>query len=434
MPWQVEYTRKCTTAQAALSQIVSGNRVVVQHAAGEPSFLLDALVAAKDQFRDVEIVHQVPLGRCAYCQPGMEPHFHHNSLFAGKNTREALASGRADFTPCFNFEIPRLFSEGYLPVDVALIHVCPPDADGYVSLGISVDYTYQAAMSAKVVIAQVNAHMPRTHGQSRLHVRDITSFVLHDAPVLQLKPAPVGDVERAIGEHCASLVRDGDTLQLGIGSIPDAVLSFLTSKRDLGIHSEMISDGVMELTRAGVITNARKTLHPGKSVVTFLMGSQALYDFVHDNPMIEMRPVDYVTSPLVIMQNDNMVSINSCVQVDLYGQVCSECVGYEQISGPGGQVDFVRGAGLAKNGRSIIAMPSTAAGGRLSKVVANLDAGACVTTSRHDVHYVVTEYGIAQLRGKSLRQRARALINIAHPAFRDSLNDEFEKRFHCRPE
>lgn len=425
------YDRKLMTAGQALDLINSGDRVVVQHAAGEPSHLLDVLVEKREQYRDVELVHMVPLGKCAYCAEGMERHFRHNSLFAGKNTRQALLDGRADYTPCYNSEIPRLFRDGYLLVDAALIHVSPPDAEGNLSLGISVDYTLQAAHSAKTVIAQVNRNMPRTCGESTLHASQITALVEHDAPILELRPGPISDVEKAIGGNCARLICDGDTLQLGIGSLPDAVLLFLKDKKDLGIHTEMFSDGVVDLVKAGVITNARKNFHPGKMVAAFLMGTRKLYDFVHENPMVEMKPVDYVTSPFVIMRNDNMVSINSCVQVDFTGQVSSESIGREQISGPGGQVDFVRGASMGKNGRSIIAMPSTAAKGAISKIVPDLDEGAFVTTPRSEVQYIVTEYGIAPMRGKSLRQRGKLLIQIAHPSFREELIREFERRYKC---
>lgn len=431
MSWKAIYEQKRMNAGEALDLIASGDRVVVQHAAGEPSYLLDVLVEKKEQYRDVEIVHMVPLGKCAYCDPGMEPHFRHNSLFSGKNTRKAIAENRADYTPCYNSEIPRLFRDGYLPVDVALVHVAPPDEDGNLSLGISVDYTLQAAKSAKKIIAQVNKYMPRTYGESTLHVSEITALVEHDAPILELMPGPISDVEKAIGEHCASLINDGDTLQLGIGSLPDAVLLFLKDKKDLGIHTEMFSDGVMELVKAGVITNAKKNYHPGRMVAAFLMGTSKLYEFVHENPMVEMMPVDYVTSPVTISRNDNMVSINSCVQIDFTGQVSSESIGREQISGPGGQVDFVRGTSMGENGRSIIAMPSTAAKGKISKIVPDLDPGAFVTTPRNEVHYIITEYGIAPMRGKNLRQRAKLLIGIAHPDFRRELTREFEERYGC---
>ena len=324
--------------------------------------------------------------------------------------------------------LPKLFKTT-MPVDVALIQVTPPDEHGYCSLGVSVDYTKPAAEAAKTVIAQVNDRMPRTMGESFIHVTEIDCFVEHSAPIIELGAPKIGDVERAIGENCASLISDGDTLQLGIGAIPDAVLLFLKDKKDLGIHSEMFSDGVVELVEAGVVTNKKKTFHPGKMVVTFLMGSKKLYDFVNNNPTVEMYPVDYVNDPVVIMKNDNIVSINSCVQADLMGQVCSESIGLTQISGVGGQVDFVRGAMMAKNGKSIIAMPSTAGKGKFSKIVPLLDEGAAVTTSRNDVDYIVTEYGIAALRGKTLRERAKALIQIAHPDFREGLALEYEKRF-----
>ena len=312
-----------------------------------------------------------------------------------------------------------------------LIQVSAPDEHGFCSLGVSVDYTKPAAEAAKLVIAQVNKNMPRTLGDSFLHVSRLDWVVEHDCPVIELQPPVIGDVEKAIGENCASLVRDGDTLQLGIGAIPDAVLLFLKDKKDLGIHSEMVSDGVVELVEAGVITNRRKTLHPGKSVVTFLMGTKRLYDYVDNNPAVEMYPVDYVNNPVIAAQNDNLVSINSCVQVDLMGQVVSTSVGLKQISGVGGQVDFVRGANMSRGGRTIMAMPSTAAKGSISKIVPFIDHGAAVTTNRYDVNYVVTEYGIARLKGKTLKDRARALIEISHPNFRESLQAEFEERFHC---
>jgi 4-hydroxybutyrate CoA-transferase len=371
----------------------------------------------------------VAMGKAGYAQPGMEEHFRHNAIFVGGTTRDAVASGRGDFTPCFFSEVPKLFRTS-LPVDVALIQVTPPDEHGYCSFGVSNDYTKPAAECAKLVIAEVNDQMPRTMGDCFIHISEIDYVVESSHPVIELKPARIGEVERAIGENCASLIEDGATLQLGIGAIPDAVLLFLRDKKDLGIHSEMISDGVVELVEAGVITNKAKTIHPGKIVVTFLMGTKKLYDFANNNAMLEMYPVDYVNDPTVIMKNSKMVSINSCVQVDLMGQVASESVGLKQISGVGGQLDFVRGSNMCKDGKSIIAMPATAAKGTVSKIVPLLDEGAAVTTSRNDVDYVVTEFGIAHLKGKNLRERARALINIAHPNFREGLIKECENRFH----
>ena len=429
MDLETYYESHITDAATAVGSIKSGDRVVVGHACGEPSYLLEAMVANASAYENVEIVHMVAMGRAGYCTPEMAPHFRHNALFVGGATRAAVAEGRGDFTLCFFSEVPSFFHTT-LPVDVALIQVTPPDENGKCSLGVSVDYTLPALKAAKTVIAQVNAHMPYTGGESLVDVTDIHSFVLHDEQVIELSPPKIGPVEEAIGRNVASLVKDGDTLQLGIGAIPDAVLLFLKDKKDLGIHSEMFSDGVVELAEAGVITNARKTLHPGKYVATFLMGSQRLYDFVDHNPDVYMAPVDYVNDPFVIAQNDQMVSINSCVQVDLMGQIAAESIGYLQISGTGGQVDFIRGAARSKGGRSIIAMPSTVKG-KTSKIVPLLDDGAAVTTGRTDADYVVTEYGIAALKGRTLRQRARALIEIAHPDFRDTLKAEFERRFHC---
>ncbi len=430
MGWENHFRDKQTTADEAVKHIKSGDRVVFGHAVAEPSEIADAMVRAKDSYRDVEIVHMVCMGKGDYAKPGMEAHFRHNALFVGAATRDAVNGGRGDFTPCHFSDIPSLFTDGYLPADVACIQVSPP-MDGFCSLGVSVDYTRAAVQSAKLVIAEVNPNMPRTAGESQLHVKDIDWFVPVDRPLIELCPPQLTDVEKAIGAHCASLVKDGATLQLGIGSLPDAVLAALTDKNDLGIHSEMISDGVMHLMERGVINNSKKTLHKGYCVVTFLMGTRRLYDFVNNNQDVRMYTVDYVNNPYVIAQNDNMMSINACVQVDLMGQVASESIGLKQISAVGGQTDFVRGANLSRGGRSIIAMPSTAAGGKISKIVPLLDTGATVTTHRADVNTIVTEFGIAELKGRTLRERAAALIRIAHPNFQDSLKEEYEKRFCC---
>lgn len=430
MDWKEYYQSHLMTAEEAVNKIKSGDRVVLEHACGEPVYLVDKMVENAAAYRDVEIVHMVAMGKGAYCAPEQAGHFRHNSLFVGGSTRKAVESGQGDFTPCFFFEIPRLFHTT-LPVDVALVCVTPPDEAGRVSLGVSCDYTREAVKAAKTVIAQVNPAMPYTYGGTQLPVEDIDVFVEHEQPVIELPQGRIGEVEKAIGRNCATLIPDGATLQLGIGAIPDAVLLFLKDKKDLGIHSEMFSDGVVELAEAGVITNARKTFKPGRFVVTFLMGTRRLYDFVNKNPDVEMQPVDYVNDPYIIAQNEKLISINSCVQIDLMGQVASESVGLKQISGTGGQVDFVRGASASRDGVSIMAFPSTAAKGAVSKIVPFLDHGSAVTTCRCDVDYAVTEYGVAHLKGETLRTRARNLIAIAHPDFHAPLVEEFEKRFHC---
>ena len=428
MDWKVWYQEHLCGVGDAVKRIRSGDRVVVAHATGEPSLLLDAVVENAPAYEQVEVVHMVAMGRAEYCRPEYARNFRHNSFFLGATTREAAAEGRADFTPVYFSEIPALLRDEMHP-DAALIHVSPPDEHGFCSLGVSVDYTKPAAELADLVIAQVNRQMPRTLGDSFLHVSRFDCIVEADEPIIQLSPLKITGVERAIGQNVASLVRDGDTLQLGIGAIPDAVLLYLKEKNDLGIHSEMFSDGVVELAEAGVITNRKKTLHRGQSVATFLMGTRRLYDYVDNNPAVAMYPVDYVNDPCVIAKNDNLVAINSCIQVDLTGQVASTSVGLRQISGAGGQVDFVRGANMSRGGRAVMAMPSTAGRGKISRIVPFLDRGAEVTTSRNDVNYVVTEYGVARLRGKTLRQRAGALIEIAHPDFREELRAELRRRF-----
>ncbi len=425
--WRNVYKDKIVTAEEAVQSIKSGDRVVVGHACGEPAALVEAMVARAPRVRDVEVVHMVAMGPAKYAQPGMEQSFRHNALFVGGSTRKAVEEKRADYTPCFFSEIPRLFRNRILPVNVALIQVTPPDDEGFCSYGVSVDYTKVAAESAYVVIAQMNSFLPRTGG-ARIHLDAINYIVEADCPVIELAPPAIGDEERAIGENVASLIPDGATLQLGIGAIPDAVLLFLKDKKDLGIHSEMFSDGVVVLAESGVVTNRRKTINTGKFMATFLMGTKKLYDFVHNNPNVELHPVDYINDPVIIGQHENMVSINSALQFDLMGQVNAEMIGSRQFSGIGGQVDFVRGASRSPGGKSIIALPSTAAGGKISRIRCELDCGSAVSTSRNDVHYVVTEYGIAELRGKSLRERAKALIAISHPEFRDQIAAEAREK------
>lgn len=427
MDWKKLYNERLTTPEEAVKRIKSGDRVVLAHATGEPQTLVAAMVANASAYQDVEIVHLVAMGKCAYCAPEHEKSFRHNSLFVGAATRAAVKDGRGDFTPVFFHEVPGLLRTKLVP-DVVLVQVTPPDKHGYCNTGISVDYTRPAMDCAKLVIAQVNPQMPRTYGDGVVHLSELDVLVEADEPIIELQPPAIGPVEKAIGDNVASLVRDGDCLQLGIGAIPDAVLAGLTTKKDLGIHTEMFSDGAVDLMEAGIINNSKKNFNTGKSVATFMMGTRKVYDYVDGNPTVEMRTVDYVNDPRVACQNDNLVAINSCIQVDLMGQVVSDSVGLTQISGVGGQVDFVRAANMSRGGRCIMAMPSMAKNGA-SKVVALIDEGAAVTTSRYDVDYVVTEYGIAQLRGKTLADRARAMIEIAHPDVRDGLKEEFQRRF-----
>jgi 4-hydroxybutyrate CoA-transferase len=410
--WKDLYTERLTTPAVALGRLRSGNRVVLGHAAGEPKVLVGEMVRQAPRLRDVEIVHMVPLYPCAYTKPEYARSFRHNSLFVGAGSRDAVNCGRADYTPCFFSEIPRLFRERILPVDVALIQLSPPDANGDMSFGVSVDYTMEAARSAAVTIAEVNPRMPRTRGAA-INVADVDCIVEVDYPLVEIPLPEITAVEERIGANIATLVPDRATLQLGIGAIPDAVLKFLGGKKDLGIHTEMFSDGVVELYERGVVT--------GKLTASFLMGTRRLYAFVDDNPAVEMRPIDYTNNVAVAGRIEGLVSINSAIEVDLRGQVCSEMIGARQFSAVGGQVDFVRAASASPGGRSIIAFPSTGKNGAVSRIVRELTPGACVTTSRNDVHIIVTEHGVADLRGKTLLQRAEALIAIADPRFRDAL-------------
>ena len=424
-----EYQVNYVTAAEAVSAVKDGDRIVIGHACGEPQALTKALGERISELSDIQTYAMIGMTESCYCSEEAEGHMRHNSLFVGGKERHAVAEGRADYIPCYFSQIPSLFLEEEVPVDVAFVQVSLPDKHGYVSFGVSVDYTMIAVQKSKVRIAQVNRFMPRTLGTCFMHISEFDYVTRADIPMIELERSEIGETDRKIGEYCASLISDGATLQLGIGVLPDAVLLSLKDKKHLGIHTEMFSDGVMELVKSGVIDNSRKTLHRGQIVATFIMGSQKLYEFIDDNPNIYMAPATYVNDPYVIAENDNMVSINSCVQIDLMGQVCAESIGLKQISGVGGQVDFIRGANLSKNGLPIIAMESTTANGRVSKIVPFLNEGATVTTSRNDVGIIVTEFGIADLRGKSLRARAQALIEIAHPNFRGELIKEYERRF-----
>lgn len=428
MKWQDYYQKNLVSAQEAVKSVKSGDRVVLGHATGEPQIIVDALVERASELENVEIVHLVAMGKGEYCKPEYERNFRHNAMFVGSSTRQAVKEGRADYTPIYFHQIPELFRTK-MPIDVAMVTVSPPDQYGFVNLGISVDYTLQAIASAKTVIAEVNSNMPRTWGRSTVKVEDIDYFVETDIPIYQLKPPAVGDVERAIGKNVASLIKDGDCLQLGIGAIPDAVLSFLGDKNDLGIHSEMIADGVKKLVEAGVVTCRKKNFYTDKMVITFAMGTSEFYKWLDYNPMVEALPVDFVNNPGVVAKNDNMVAINSTISVNLLGEVASDTLGATQFSGVGGQVDFVRGATNSKGGRAIIAMPSTAAKGKVSRICAIFEPGQATTTSRYDVDYIVTEYGIAHLRGKTNLARSEEIIKIAAPEFRDILLDQRRQIF-----
>jgi 4-hydroxybutyrate CoA-transferase len=429
LSWRDEYRSKCTSAAAALQSVRSGSRVWIQSGCGTPSTLVNALVARAPEVRDVEVIHMMTLGSADYTKPEFEGRFRHRGLFLGANVREAVAAGRADYTPIFLSEIEPLFESGALPLDVVLMQVSKPDAHGFVSLGTTVDCTLTAVRCAPVMIAEVNDRVPRTHGDTFIHVSRISSIVETSHPLLELCREPLTDLHLRVGRNVASLIPDGATLQTGIGGIGDAVLQCLEDKRDLGIHTELFSDGVIDLVEKGVINGERKSLHRGKILAAFVLGSKRLFDFIDDNSSCEFRPIAYTTDPFVVAQNDRMVAINSALQVDLTGQVCADSLGTKPYSGFGGQLDFIRGAARSKGGVPIIALPSTAQHGALSRIVPVLEPGAGVVTSRADVHYVVTEQGIAYLHGKTLRERAEALIAIADPRFRQELED-FAVRAH----
>jgi acyl-CoA hydrolase len=421
---------RIVTSAEAVAGIRSGDQVFVHGGAAAPSVLLAALTARADQLRDVGIIHLHIEGPAPHLDPEVAASFRHRALFIGANAREAVNSGRADYVPIFLSDIPHLFTSGALPLDVAFINVSPPDAHGYCSLGTSVDAALSAVQSATTVVAQLNRAMPRTLGDSFVHVNEIDLAVEVDqAPHEHALPV-IGDVERRIGEYVAELVPDRSTLQMGIGSIPAAVALALRTKRDLGIPTELFTDPVLDLVEAGAVTGEAKEVNRGKIVSAFVMGSQRLYDFLHDNPMIEMRPVDYTNDTAVIRRFRRMIAINSAISIDLTGQVSADSIGTRFYSGVGGQMDFMRGAALAPEGRAIIALPATAAGGRVSRIAAVLAPGAGVVTTRAHVRTVVTEYGVAELFGRTVRERAHALIGIAHPAFRDELAHEAARLYH----
>jgi acyl-CoA hydrolase/RimJ/RimL family protein N-acetyltransferase len=419
--WESRYAEKIGSAEQAIGLIKAGRRILIGSGAAEPASLVAALASHGQHLADNEIVHLLTLGPAPYVDPSLAQRFRHSAFFIGANVREAVQAGRADFIPVFLSEIPELIRSRRIRVDVALIQTTPPDRHGYVSLGVSVDVIRAAVESADLVIAEINPNMPRTHGDSFLPISKIDRLVPVASPLFELTSEPPGEVENAIGHHVASLIPDGATLQVGIGSIPDAVIGALGGHSDLGVHTEMLSDGIMRLVQAGVVTGKRKSLLKEKLVTSFVMGTRSLYDWVHENPALEMRASDFTNDPQVIAQNDRMVSVNSALAVDLSGQVAADTLLGKFFSGIGGQVDFVRGAARSRGGKSIIALRSTAKGGTVSRIAVAFEAGAGIVTSRGDVRYVVTEYGTADLWGKSVRERALALIEIAHPDFRAEL-------------
>ncbi len=421
MNWEDIYRRKVVDAGAAMACVESGNSIYVGGGAGAPSVLVDALCGRAAELRDVQLIHILTFIDAPYVDPKYEGSFRSNSLFIGHNVRKAVQEGRADFTPIFLSEIPGLFQKKILPIDVAIVALSPPDEHGFCSFGVEVGTTKPAAESARHIIAEVNQQMPRTLGDSFIHVSRLSQVVEVDHPLPLAVQGGNTPENMRIGHHIAGMIPDGATLQMGIGGLPDAVLQNLTNHKDLGIHTELFSDGVVSLFEQGIITCSRKTFHPGKMVAGFLFGTEQLYRFVDNNAIVELHPTDYVNDPFNIALNDNMVAINAALQVDLTGQVCADSIGPVFYSGVGGQLDFIRGAARSKGGLPIIALPSTAKNDTISRISLMLPEGSGVTTTRNDVHFIVTEYGVAELYGKTIRQRAQALINIAHPKFRDEL-------------
>ena len=435
MKWIDSYNSKLCTADEAVKIIKSGMRVYVHPGCATPEVLLHAMCQNSEHLSNVEVIHILTLGITPYSDPKMEGRFRHNALFIGANVRKAVNEGRADYTPIFLYEVPNLFYKKILPIDVSLINVSPPDKYGFCSYGVGIETTKAATETAKIVIAQINPNQPRTLGDSFIHIDKIDFCVEVDQPLNELryeerlKSPEDQEMYQRIGEHIATLIEDGSTLQTGIGAIPEAVMSHLFDKKDLGIHTEMFSDGVIKLVESGVITNERKTLHPGKIIASFVLGTKKVFDFIDNDPLLEFHPSNYTNDPFIIAQNEKMVAINSAIEIDLTGQVCSDSIGTYFYSGFGGQLDFIRGASRSKEGKPIIAIPSTAKKGKITKIVPYLSQGAGVTTSKGDVHFVVTEYGVADLYGKTLIQRAKALIDVAHPDFREELDKFVTERY-----
>lgn len=434
MKWDADYARKKTSLESALKAVKRGSKVFLGTACGEPGYLVQGLIDRASRLHDVQLLHFVTLGEAPYTEERFDTRFRHNAFFVGPKTRDAINQARADYTPIFISEIPDLFRRKIVPIDVALVQTSPPDQYGFVSLGISVDIVKAAVESAKVVIAQVNRKMPRTLGDTFISIDRIDHVVEKDAPLQEFRYPVPDEIGRSIARNAARLISDGDTLHLGYGHVPYALLGFIRDKKAIGIHTEVISDDFVDLIEDGVITGEKKTLYPGKVICSFCIGTQRIYDYVSNNPRIAFYPAEVVYSPLVIAQNDHMVSVGSALEVDLSGQICSESKGHHFYSGVGGRLDFIRGAAMSKGGKSIITLPSTTLDGRNSRVVSNLQEGAGVVATRGDVKYVVTEYGIAYLHGKSIRERAMALINIAHPKFRRGLLEEAKRHAYIYPD
>ena len=427
MDWKQIYKERTVKAEEALNHVQSGDSVVPAHAAAEPQYLIRKLLERKDELRDVKIVQGLNIGEAPYAAPEDKDSFTLVSFFCGKKNRTCIQEGRGEFLPIHFYAQPRGIREGQLPCDIALVQVTPPDENGYVNMGTSCDQTRVVIEASRVSIAQVNKNMPHLCGDTLVHVSDIDFFVEHDEDIYEIPFISSDDpVAEKIGYNISTLIEDGATLQMGQGTIPNAILKFLTDKKDLGIHTEVFSDNLIPLVKAGIVNGKKKSINRGKIISTFVQGTKELYEYVDHNNMIQLRPVDYTNDVAVIAQNHNMVAINSALQVDLMGQVVADSIGSKTFSGVGGQLDFLRGAEQAKNGKPIIALPSTAKKGEISRITAVLEPGTPVTTTRQDVHYVVTEYGIAYLFGKSIKQRAEALIRIAHPKFREQLKSEFK--------
>ncbi|MFO8132623.1 MAG: GNAT family N-acetyltransferase [Thermoplasmatota archaeon] len=427
-----KYPKKfATNLERVFEHIHGGDKIFIGTGCGKPSHLVKELAEYVEDnpkaFADAEVFHVWTLGVAPYVKPKFEMNFRHNAFFIGDNTRGAVNKGMADYTPIFLSAVPDLFHRDVIPVDVALIQLSSPDEHGYMSYGISVDIVKSAVENADVVIAQVNKNMPRVLGESFIHIEDVDYVIPHDEPLLEYKTGEVDETTDAIGKNVARLVEDGATIQVGYGSIPDAIVASLQGKRDLGVHTELLTDGVVELMKKGVVTNEKKSIHRGKAIASFCMGHQKTYAYLNNNPEFEFRPIEYTNKPTVIAQNYKMTAINTALEIDLTGQVTAESLGHEFYSGIGGQADFMRGAALSEGGKNIIALPATAKNGEVSRIVPFLKEGAGVTLTRGDVHYVVTEYGSAYLHGKNIRERAVALISIAHPRFREQLLEEAKK-------